>query len=164
MNAPNRPRVAPGRPYFWWILPLLGLLFLLSAPKNQAEEKSVHRPDLSKAGQAFFRSEGFAAFQDYCMLCHGRDGRGEGSAAKFLRNPPKDLTLISARRGGEFPFDEVYRIIDGREGAGHGAREMPIWGRLLSDLEPGPDREDAITREIQGLVFYLESIQQPAKE
>lgn len=148
-----------------WV-PLVLLLAIVSmAPDSQSKEKPTHRPDLSPEGQAFFRSEGFATFQDYCMLCHGRQGEGDGSAARFLRDQPKDLTRISERNGGVFPFDEVYEVIDGREGkAGHGGREMPIWGRLLSDLEPGPDYEEAITRKIQQLVFYLESIQRPAEK
>ena len=160
MNTPTRSRLAPWRPYAWWILPVAFLSFMLLTPEGRSEEKDTHRPDLSESGKAFYSSEGFSTYQNYCMLCHGQDGRGDGSAAKFLRDPPKDLTTISARRGGEFPFDEVYRIIDGREGAGHGGREMPIWGERLGEaVAPGVHPDEVARGRILTLIEHLKSIQ-----
>jgi len=107
-----------------------------------------------------FRSRGYSSFQQNCVFCHGPTGQGNGSAAKFLKKQPKNLTLIANANGGEFSFDEVYRIIDGRkEAPGHGLREMPVWGEVLEQGPDWEDRETAITRKIQELVYYLSSIQ-----
>jgi hypothetical protein len=48
---------------------------------------------------------------------------------QYLTIKPADLTQLSKKRNGEFPFWYVYRVIDGREEIRtHGPREKPIWG------------------------------------
>ncbi len=96
-----------------------------------------------------------------CAACHGADARGTGPVAPLLTVPVPDLTLIAARRGGEFPELEIFRIIDGQsELAGHGPRHMPIWGYEFF----GDDADDEVahrraTDKIDRLVAYLRSIQ-----
>lgn len=64
-------------------------------------------------------------YQQYCAVCHGRDGTGAGAMAKLLKVKPANLTRLSAKHDGIFPFWDVYRIIDGRkEIGGHGAGDM----------------------------------------
>jgi len=103
--------------------------------------------------------EGAEIFRHYCAACHGTDGRGHGPASVTMRHAVPDLTRISQRNGGTFPFQRVRRVIEG-EGPGplaHGNREMPIWGPIFheveSDLDLGEVRLDAITK-------HLESMQQ----
>jgi mono/diheme cytochrome c family protein len=100
-------------------------------------------------------------FVRYCASCHGLDARGGGPAATSLRTPPADLTRIAARRGGDFPADEVAAWIDGRLVPGaHGTREMPVWGvRFSEGLPPEPLTQDLVRGRIVVLVEYLESIQ-----
>jgi hypothetical protein len=92
-------------------------------------------------------------------MCHGADGRGHGPDSVVLKHPVPDLTLISQRSGGKFPFQRVKEIIDGKEPGllAHGDREMPIWGPIFhkveSDQDWGEVRLDAITK-------HMESIQQ----
>ena len=41
---------------------------------------------------------------------------------------PADLTHISDRNGGTFPYAHIFAVIDGRYGVqSHGKREMPVW-------------------------------------
>lgn len=48
-------------------------------------------------------------------------------------NPP-DLTQLSRKNGGQFPFAEVYRTVDGREMRGsHKRFAMPFWGEYLQN-------------------------------
>jgi mono/diheme cytochrome c family protein len=96
-----------------------------------------------------------------CASCHGEDARGQGPAAEALEKPPPDLTLIRARRGGEFPEGEIARYIDGRfDLPAHGSREMPIWGERLGDTIPESSLAEEITRgTIATLIEYLKSIQ-----
>jgi len=70
-------------------------------------------------------------YQKYCASCHGVNGRGETPTAKLFTAPPPDLTSIATRRGGWFPAFVVNEIVDGRFAA-HGAREMPVWGEILT--------------------------------
>lgn len=67
-----------------------------------------------------------------CAACHGASGKlaaGEGAGVEFLKTTPTDLTTLSKKNGGVFPFERVYMVIDGRKMvSGHGSRDMPIWG------------------------------------
>ncbi len=101
-------------------------------------------------------------FMSYCSSCHGLDGKGGGSAAVVLKNAPADLTQIAKRRGGNFPVDEISGKIDGRsEVAGHGSREMPVWGRAFSGkVGGGSIGEEVSEGTIKVLVDYLQSIQE----
>ncbi len=106
---------------------------------------------------------GKVEFQRYCAVCHGSDGTGGRSLKQrnFLKVTPTDLTRLSRRHGGEFPFWTVYNVVDGRfEIRGHGTREMPIWADAFQ-VEEG-SRLGAETRavgRILSLVFYLQSMQ-----
>ncbi|MBI3491918.1 MAG: c-type cytochrome [Acidobacteria bacterium] len=95
-------------------------------------------------------------FDSYCAVCHGKDGKGTGPAAKALTKAPADLTKISARNGGVFPDVRVKRFIEGLdELPAHGTRDMPMWGELFRSLDRGTDQ-----LRIMGLSEYLKSLQQ----
>ena len=80
--------------------------------------------------------------------------------AEVLKIPPSDLTRISIRRAGEFPFEEMREIIDGRkEVQGHGSRDMPIWGNAFKVATDTQD-DAAVAEKITDLVYYLRSIQE----
>lgn len=102
-------------------------------------------------------------YENHCMVCHGESAKGDGvMAIIFLAEAkPADLTRLSKKNNGRFPFWDTYRVIDGRtELRGHGTREMPIWGvefRLQESNSPAV--EAAIRGRILQLVFYLQSIQ-----
>ena len=64
-----------------------------------------------------------------CAVCHGVSGGGEGPYSGYLNKAIPDLTTLSKRNGGVFPFARVYETIDGRQAlVAHGPKEMPIWG------------------------------------
>lgn len=89
------------------------------------------------------------------------DARGNGPVAPFLNVPVPDLTRIASRRGGTFPADEIYRIVDGQSDLlSHGPRHMPVWGYEFF----GDDPDDEVahrqaTNKVERLVGYLQSIQ-----
>jgi mono/diheme cytochrome c family protein len=101
----------------------------------------------------------------YCGACHGPDAKGDGIVASFMRVKPADLTLISARHGGEFPLDQVVKTIDGRDMLrAHGEPAMPVWGDILSrEIGGSTSRRVPVERRVQGRILtiaeYLESIQ-----
>lgn len=99
-----------------------------------------------------------------CLSCHGVGGRGNGPMAKLLNVEPSDLTTIAKNNEGTFPLDKVFRTIDGRHGvAGHGDRDMPIWGAryLREDAERYGEfgGEDVVRLRILELVYYIQLMQ-----
>ncbi len=100
-------------------------------------------------------------YQRYCGVCHGVDGRGRGLMSRFLTIPPSDLTALSKKNAGRYPFWQVFRAIDGREGVrGHGTGELPVWGarfRADAGADDGSSRAQVAGR-ILALVFYLQHI------
>jgi mono/diheme cytochrome c family protein len=102
-------------------------------------------------------------FAVYCSSCHGLDAHGSGPAQPFIAAHAPDLTQIAARRGGVFPAEEVYQIIDGQTGRiPHDSRHMPDWGYefFSGDADDAVAHGQAINMEDR-LVNYLKSIQQP---
>ena len=108
--------------------------------------------------------EGTEIFRHYCASCHGVDGRGHGPASVALKHGAPDLTRISHRNGGTFPFRRVKDIIEGKESGplAHGNREMPVWGPIFhefeSDMDFGEARLDAVTKTVEAMQQKIGSV------
>ncbi|HEY7545393.1 MAG TPA: c-type cytochrome [Blastocatellia bacterium] len=61
---------------------------------------------------AAFAARGRKLFAQYCVSCHGNDGKGHGPVEASLKVPPADLTAIQ-KPGEKFPFIKVLIAIDG---------------------------------------------------
>lgn len=99
-----------------------------------------------------------------CAECHGSSGRGDGNLARHLRISPANLTTLSERNDGEFPYWRVFSMIDGRHSAAEGeVRVMPSLGERYSKRDEqryGPEVGSALTeRRIHSLTRYVESLQ-----
>jgi len=104
---------------------------------------------------------GPALYTAYCGVCHGKDGRGGGPMANSLKMAPPDLTRIASRNQGRFPLTRVQTIISGEQPivAGHGTRDMPVWGPIFSQVAWD---QDLGRIRVYNLAKYLEQIQVPA--
>lgn len=131
---------------------ILGLIFLLSLPSPLATAQDM---EVIAGGEL--------EYQHACAVCHGGDARGQGIMSKHLTVKPANLRRLTITSGGNFPFWEVYRKIDGQsEIRGHGTRAMPIWGDRFR-AQAGGDGKSAQTQaagRILSLVFYLQHIQE----
>lgn len=129
----------------------VGVLLWLTLGQGLAQQEEI-----AKAGKP--------TYEQSCAVCHGLAGKGGGGAANILTVKPADLTQVSKKNGGEFPFWRVYRIIDGREEVikGHGNREMPIWGTEFRATAGSGNTgaESAVRGRILELIYYLQSIQE----
>ena len=121
-------------------------------------------PVASWAQENEILARGRLEYQGYCAVCHGENGKGDGIMARYLLIKPADLTQLSNKSGGDFPFWRTYWTIDGRqEVKGHGSRAMPIWGNRFRSEEgaEGPAAWIDLARgRIWQLVVYLQSIQE----
>ena len=87
-----------------WSMLLLCLILLPAVllPAVQKQDKTTTRGTV----------EGAKIFQYNCAVCHGTDGRGHGPDSVVLNHPAPDVTLISQRSGGKFPYQRVKEIIE----------------------------------------------------
>jgi len=93
----------------------------------------------------------------YCAVCHGVDAKGAGPAASALKRQPGDLTLLRLMNGGKFPTLAVQLSINGGNGIiEHGTREMPMWGKVFSEMGQNRDMGDL---RVRALLKYIEQIQ-----
>ena len=131
----------------WVGLATLALVWPASAGQDEVDQV------LADMGSEFY--------QRYCASCHGMEGKGDGPAAAAMVPPPKDLTRIAERRGGEYPAGEIARYIDGRfDIPAHGTRAMPVWGESFGAAIPDAGVSEEVVRgRILVLVEYLKSIQ-----
>jgi len=125
---------------------LAALLALSSTAPARAADEVMSKPVID---------EGRNVYLNNCAVCHGKDGKGGGSMAKFLTIKTPDLTEIAKRNNGTFDYRAVYEKIDGSQmPAAHGDSDMPVWGRKWAG-DVTLERSKFLS-----LLFYLQSIQQ----
>jgi mono/diheme cytochrome c family protein len=116
---------------------------------------------------------GKTEYRSGCAACHGFDAKGNGPISKELKTHPADLTVLAKKNNGVFPFDNVHKIIDGRDPlVSHGTREMPIWGYRFTPphynlqntddytLSPPASSEAIVSSRILAVIDYLNRIQE----
>ncbi len=116
---------------------------------------SAQKPDPTRLIDSM---EGPALYKAYCATCHGTDGKGIGPMTEWLKVKTPDLTRISAREGSKFPLARVQKIISGEENiiAGHGTREMPVWGPIFSQVSRD---QDLGRMRVYNLAKFIEKMQ-----
>ncbi|MDW3094816.1 MAG: hypothetical protein R8G33_04000 [Gammaproteobacteria bacterium] len=107
---------------------------------------------------------GNKSFYRFCSICHAPNGEGNGMFSDHLVTNPPDLTRLSKNNNNNFPWIDLYKIINGNDiNPEHGTPEMPIWGNQF-DLNQWDHAEsefsDVIVRgRIFEILVYLQSIQ-----
>lgn len=89
-------------------------------------------------------------YENYCALCHGKQGNADGFNAYNLKTPPTrhtDSILM-----GTLSDAQIHRIIKEGGGALGRSPQMPPWGGVLSD------------REIANVTAFIRTLAVPAKE
>ena len=99
--------------------------------------------------------DGKMEFEENCTACHGKDGTGAGELTAKLVKPPKDLTTIAQRNGGEFPFWRVFDIVAGETPVpGHETFQMPQYSKRMRGQEGAPAFLPAHIRVLE-LTHYI---------
>lgn len=117
--------------------------------------------DQAIAAQAPFPSvwvpSGEVMYKQFCAACHGAHAQGNGPAASRFKTQPPDLTTLTKRHGGKFPYDYVSSILRfGPGSSAHGSSEMPTWGPIFQTIDR--DSENAVQERIRNLADYLASL------
>ncbi len=101
-------------------------------------------------------------YRQYCATCHGLGGKGDGPMAAALKAKVPDLTQLTKKSGGKFPYMEVLDIIDGSKPLpSHGSKEMPAWGETFqSDIGQDSMTQAAVRGRLMLLTDYIRSIQE----
>ncbi len=135
---------------------LVSILTIAGAQENQIK-KTQAKPTSPVSGAQMFK--------EYCAVCHGPSGKGDGPVATALKVPPPDLTTLAQRHDGKFPDDYVSNVLkNGVQNTAHGSGEMPVWGPIFDTMNrwkalcPGMD-ETPVTLRITNLTNHLKSIQ-----
>ncbi len=119
---------------------------------------------LAATSLASAQDTGKQDFTKHCVGCHGADGKGHGPDLYILAGvKPADLTVLSKKNGGVFPFQDVEDTIDGRKKVPkHNRFDMPFWGVTFqqSGQEFTPESEAKAKDRIDSIVRYIETLQQ----
>jgi mono/diheme cytochrome c family protein len=135
---------------------LVSMLRCAGAQENQVK-KTQGRPATPVSGAQMFK--------EYCAVCHGAGGNGDGPVATALKVSTPDLTTLARRHDGQFPGDYIANILkNGVQKPAHGSGEMPVWGPIFETMNrwnalcPGME-ETPVTLQIANITSYLKSIQ-----
>ena len=132
---------------------ICALIVGLSCYPAGAQEKVIKK--VAPVGTASL--DGQSLFQEFCAVCHGKDGKGGGPAAPALKESVGDLTQIARQNNGKFPDQKILSIIKGEQSvAAHGTQEMPTWGKTFSDMSTNLTVSQG---RLHALVQYIQSIQ-----
>ena len=128
--------------------------FALTAGAQEQAQKTIQHVPMKPTSPA----SGKEMYTQYCAVCHGTEGKGNGPAADALKTPPSDLTVLSKNNGGSYPSAKVASAIRGDAAvAAHGSKEMPIWGKLFRTVSGGQQSE--VEQRIANLVSYIKTLQ-----
>jgi mono/diheme cytochrome c family protein len=137
-----------------WIAAMVLTMVLAAGAQQTPSSTQIKHVPVKPTNAA----SGAEMYTNYCAVCHGKDGKGNGPAAPALKIPPTDLTTLAQKNGGKYPGLHVSSVIRG-EGdlPAHGSKDMPVWGPLFWRMSQGHDAE--VQQRIANLNQYIESLQ-----
>jgi mono/diheme cytochrome c family protein len=130
---------------------------LFAGGPNATAPQEKEQKELKKVPMPYSKPEsGKQMFKDYCAVCHGANGKGDGPAVEFLKVPPPDLGALAKGNNGKYPEDRVAATLRlGVTSHAHGTPDMPLWGTLFRS------RDGSVSElRIHNLTDYLQTLQE----
>ena len=78
----------------------VGFAFVVSAGLAAVQEQDA---ELLERGRTVYTQQ--------CASCHGQEGRGDGSAARFLDPKPRDFTAAQWEHASEGPVEAIAAVV-----------------------------------------------------
>ncbi|MEO8499960.1 MAG: cytochrome c [Vicinamibacteria bacterium] len=131
------------------VIAVAATLLLSGAVLAQTPSAAKPAPKPAAAVDQAEAAQGEVIYMRYCAACHGRSLKGDGPVASGLRNKPTDLTTMTEKNAGAFPYEKVAGSIDGRQTTRvHGTPDMPVWGEVFAVTSgtEAPSAEAAVKR------------------
>ena len=96
-------------------------------------------------------------YQQYCAACHGPNGKG----GTWNGIDVPDLTRLSQQNGGQFPVEEIRKVVDGRSQSRwhQRRRDMPYWGDIFEIEEGNLASKAKVEARIRSIVDYIQGLQ-----
>ncbi len=144
---------------------LLGVALVLSlgvAAWSQEQNAGTAQTKVVKKApiKSSAADSGQGMYKEYCAVCHGKEGKGDGPAASEFKVPPPDLTKLAKNNNGKYPANHVAEVLrSGTSTPAHGTRDMPIWGSVLGTSPIHGTDQVKVQQRIVGLTTYIESLQ-----
>ena len=73
-----------------------------------AVSSSLHADQEQNAEQL---EHGRIVYSEQCASCHGQEGKGDGSAARFLDPKPRDFTAAEWKYAGDGTVEEIAGVV-----------------------------------------------------
>jgi mono/diheme cytochrome c family protein len=132
---------------------LLAVMFLAISIAGAQDKPAQDKDQLP----ADYVPPGGLIYKQYCAACHGPDAKGNGPVRRSLRLPAPDLTTLTKRHGGKFPYAYVTEVLRFSPGVpSHGSGSMPMWGPLFEYYY----NKSSAEQRIQNVCDYLASLQE----
>ena len=77
-----------------------GFAFVVAADLSAVQEQDA---ELLERGQTVYTQQ--------CASCHGQEGKGDGSAARFLDPKPRDFTAAEWEHAGEGTVEAIAAVV-----------------------------------------------------
>jgi mono/diheme cytochrome c family protein len=133
---------------------LIRFFYPLVAAGLLLSQEAVVKPTAPKMTASI---SGKDLYREYCAVCHGVTGRGDGPAAHALKTVPTNLTRLAQVNGGRFPEAAFLASLRGeRATLAHGSTEMPIWGSIFNKMSTSSELTQT---RLHGLLNYVEEMQ-----
>ena len=79
---------------------MVGLVFAVSSSLRADQEQNAEQLE-----------HGRIVYSEQCASCHGQEGKGDGSAARFLDPKPRDFTTAEWKYAGGGTVEEIVGVV-----------------------------------------------------
>lgn len=130
---------------FLWICVFVSLTSS-SCSRKEATQSELENPFIEAvkkidSGLNIEQAKGKRLYKQYCSLCHGEEGKGDGFNAFNLNPKPVDLTNVCVVKEAEY----IIRVItDGTKAVGKSSL-CPPYGKTIQN------------EDINAIILYLET-------
>jgi mono/diheme cytochrome c family protein len=102
----DRRKIMSARKFVVMVAVLVASAVLVMAQGQTPVVKYVPiKPTNAASGQDMFKN--------YCAVCHGESGKGDGPAASAMKVSPVDLTTLAQKNGGKYPALHISSVVRG---------------------------------------------------